>query len=315
VLVKKASVDPAFRAVLLQQRSQAAAEIGLDLGDAESMMLNSVPEKQLEAIIAQTRVPQEHRRAFLGKAAGAMLAATGATGAALAGIGMPAPTGIRPDLPEPASPEHRVKTIVANEMNVPQERISATTTFTGDLQASAPQREAICRSVEREFGIAIAEATFARFRTVGDLVDHVEMITAVQPQVIAIIAKRLQVPPPEVTPEASLADDLQVSARQLADLRQDLLEAFRVYIPWTAFKAAETVGDVIEYTGAAVKRRRDAEAKQQPQPYEIPSPVTRGSRPDPPPSYGSMGIRPDPPPPGPSDWRGGVGGIRPGSSR
>jgi len=310
--------------VLLQQRSQAAAEIGLDLGDAESMMLNSVPEKQLEAIIAQTRVPQEHRRAFLGKAAGAMLAALGATGAGAASAGIEAilgrhvvSQGGRPDMPEAAAGatvESRVIALIAAEAKTPEALITAETSFVADLQIDSPQREAVCRSVEREFGVAIGDVAFARFRTVGDLVDHVEMVTTVQPQVIAIIAQRLQVAPPQVIPEASLADDLKVSARQLADLRQDLVKSFDVYIPWTAFKAAETVGEVIACTGAAVKRRREAEAKQQPQPYEIPSPVTRGSRPDPPPPYGSFGNRPDPPPPNPSDWRGGIGGIRPGSS-
>ncbi len=80
VLVKKASVDPDFRDLLLNRRAEAAGEIGLDLDPAEVMMLTAVPAVQLEAIIAQTDVPQEHRRAFLGKAAAAMLAAVGLSG-------------------------------------------------------------------------------------------------------------------------------------------------------------------------------------------------------------------------------------------
>ena len=79
VLVKKASVDPAFRAVLLSQRSKAAAEIGLKLAPAEALMLEHVPLAQLEAIINRTKVDPSRRNAFLSKAAGVMLAALGAT--------------------------------------------------------------------------------------------------------------------------------------------------------------------------------------------------------------------------------------------
>src|SRR5512140_2192715 len=56
VLVKKASVDPTFRAPLLAQRAKAAGEIGLLLTPEETLMLNHVPAAQLEAIIARTSV-------------------------------------------------------------------------------------------------------------------------------------------------------------------------------------------------------------------------------------------------------------------
>jgi len=77
VLVRKASVDPEFKRLLLVERSVAARRIDLALDQAEAMMLDAVPEDQLEAIIARTTVPNEHRRAFLGTAAAAMLAAVG----------------------------------------------------------------------------------------------------------------------------------------------------------------------------------------------------------------------------------------------
>ncbi len=79
VLVKKASVDPAFKALLMRQRSKAADEIGLRLEEAEALMLDIVPAAQLEAIIAQTRVEPSKKPAFLGKAAAVMLVALGAT--------------------------------------------------------------------------------------------------------------------------------------------------------------------------------------------------------------------------------------------
>ena len=77
VLIKKAAVDPEFRALLLEKRGQAAAEIGLDLSSAETAMLSSIPRKQIETIIENTTVPDEQRRAFLGKIATLMLAAIG----------------------------------------------------------------------------------------------------------------------------------------------------------------------------------------------------------------------------------------------
>ena len=74
VLLRKAAVDPAFKAILLEHRAAAAQEIGLELAPAEAMMLAAVPAAQLEATIVRTSVPEEHRRTFLGKAAAAMLA-------------------------------------------------------------------------------------------------------------------------------------------------------------------------------------------------------------------------------------------------
>jgi hypothetical protein len=101
ILIKKASVDPAFRELLLAERGEAAGTIGLVLEPAEAMMLAAAPAEQLQAVIARTNVPQEHRRAFLGQAAAAMLAAIGAI--ASSGCKPPAKTGghntERPDRP------------------------------------------------------------------------------------------------------------------------------------------------------------------------------------------------------------------------
>src|SRR4030042_1117067 len=43
VLIKKAAVDPEFRAVLLEKRAAAADEIGLVLDPAEGLMLPAAP--------------------------------------------------------------------------------------------------------------------------------------------------------------------------------------------------------------------------------------------------------------------------------
>lgn len=77
VLVKKASVDPEFRRLLLDKRAAAADAIGLKLSPAEETMLAAVTREQLETIIANTHVPSAHRSAFLGCAAVAMLAVLG----------------------------------------------------------------------------------------------------------------------------------------------------------------------------------------------------------------------------------------------
>lgn len=77
VLILKASIDPDFKMKLLELRAEAAKEIGLELSAAEAAMLAAIPREQLENIIDQAEVPAESRRAFLGTAAAAMIAALG----------------------------------------------------------------------------------------------------------------------------------------------------------------------------------------------------------------------------------------------
>ncbi len=81
VLVKKASVDPAFKATLLERRAAAAEVIGLVLTREEASILNLVPASQLQAIVANTKVDKLIMPAFLGKAAAVMLVALGASAA------------------------------------------------------------------------------------------------------------------------------------------------------------------------------------------------------------------------------------------
>lgn len=101
VLVKKASVDAAFRAVLMAKRSVAAGEIGLILEPAEAMMLDIIPAEQLDAIIARTKVEPAKKPAFLGKAAAVMLVALGAAAIKTVSLGQDV-AGIR-KLPAPTS--------------------------------------------------------------------------------------------------------------------------------------------------------------------------------------------------------------------
>lgn len=67
VLVKKASLDPVFNAILLRRRADAAREIGLELTPEETQMLNGVPQDHLDAVISQVAVHPLLRPIFLGK--------------------------------------------------------------------------------------------------------------------------------------------------------------------------------------------------------------------------------------------------------
>jgi hypothetical protein len=100
VLVKKAAVDPAFKKLLVEKRAEAAEVIALKLEPAEAAMLAAVPEAQLRAIVANTKVSPNVRPAFLGYAAGVMLAALGATTTACDDPTSPPVTlGSQPDPP------------------------------------------------------------------------------------------------------------------------------------------------------------------------------------------------------------------------
>jgi hypothetical protein len=101
VLLKKASVDPEFRELLLERRAEAARTIDLELTDAEREMLAHIPTEQLEQIIRNTKVKPEHRSVFLGTAGKLMVAAV--IGAGVVSLMVPtlghtvATTGISPD--------------------------------------------------------------------------------------------------------------------------------------------------------------------------------------------------------------------------
>ncbi len=188
VLVKKASVDPAFKAILLERRAGAADEIGLKLDAAEAMMLAGVPDTQLDSIIAHTSVPLEHRRAFLGQAAVAMLAAVGAmaigTVPAIAGDkqGGVSVGGMMGDIPknsdsssknpldDPKVIEKQILALVAKRFGVSEDSVKRDTSFVEDLNANASQIVNLKRQLEKQFRIFIAKKDFDKIRTVGDVI-------------------------------------------------------------------------------------------------------------------------------------------------
>jgi acyl carrier protein len=202
VLVKKAAVDPAFKAVLLDRRAAAAKQIGLELNTAETIMLGAVPAAQLEAIIAGTTVPQEHRRAFLGQAAAAMLAALGIVGSVQAVEPpdrlMPAPGGIPPDrIPasegirpdrrpppdpkpdnppdaKPATTESRVIDVAVKQFKVSKDKVTSKTSFVKDLNATTAGLIKLRKGLDAEFGVTISSAEFKKMQTVGDAVETID---------------------------------------------------------------------------------------------------------------------------------------------
>ena len=187
VLVKKAAVDAEFRALLLERRAAAAELISLALEPAEALMLTAVPAAQLEAIIDRTDVPLEHRRAFLGQAAAAMLAALGAMGATAEAATkiMPAPGGIAPGptrgiQPDPPPPppqktvDERVIEIVARQFNTETKKLELDTAFVKDLKATASHMVKLKAAVEKEFKIQIARDAFKKAENIRGLIDAVK---------------------------------------------------------------------------------------------------------------------------------------------
>jgi hypothetical protein len=121
VLVKKASVDPEFRKILLEKRGDAAQEIDLELTEAEKKMLSSISVEQLEKIIDNTKVEPEHRAVFLGTAGKLMLAVV--VGVAVVSVMMPSlghtvsTAGISPDHIERMQMDDSIDTNDVNEPN------------------------------------------------------------------------------------------------------------------------------------------------------------------------------------------------------
>jgi acyl carrier protein len=174
VLVKKAAVDAAFKARLLSTRAAAAGEIGLRLEPAEAMMLTIAPAEQLEAVIARTAVPQEHRRAFLGQAAAAMLGVLAATGGVTtAGQILQAPGGVAPDRPyKPAPPydQGRVVHVVAASLELDDEDVAPESLLADDLGADAASFLRLRAALNKEFKIKLTPESFSfkKIQTVGD---------------------------------------------------------------------------------------------------------------------------------------------------
>ena len=255
VLVKKASVDPQFREVLLEERAAAAGRIGLELQPAEALMLAAVPREQLEAIIARTTVPTEHRRAFLGQAAAAMVAALGVLAAGREAVAQ----GARPDPPPPPP-------IGGVQPDRPTNTGVGTFGMQPDRPPGAPAPE-------------------------PDTQQDKEAENRVAREVRQIIARQLKIDPEEVTDEKSLIGDLEADPAALLRLRREVEKAFGIKIPHTALKKMRTVGQTTHYVEEAVKAR-DKEATGPAQPFRSPDNLPPSRLQPSKPIWGSAGMRP-----------------------
>jgi acyl carrier protein len=209
ILLRKASVDPEFRELLLRDRAAAADTIGLKLEPGEAMMLFATPATQLEAIIARTRVPQEHRRAFLGQAAAAMLAVVGAATSALAQPRLEAPGGVRPPTAgiPPDRPPAKEKTVaervtetIARSLKVDAEKVKPESSLTKDLGANPETLTKLREDLAKTFNIKVPAEDFKKLDTVADTIKCVEKALELKNHPPATQGIRPDMPPgPPVT--------------------------------------------------------------------------------------------------------------------
>lgn len=295
VLVKKASVDPAFRQVLLEERAGAADRIGLELAPAEVMMLRAVPAAQLEAIIARTHVPQEHRRAFLGQVAAAMLAAlgVGAT-AAEASFGLgggggirierpPTSRGVQPDRPEPGPqpgllderPPEKPLTVAERVFKILWDM------FPG---AGKPQNQPAQGPGDGGY-LGRKELPPRPIGQRPEAAPHAQPGDKPQPP---------EPPVAPIPPGTRLIEDLGAKPKDLVALRKRLESEFGIRFPYGSFGRLKTVGQLVEYVETAVRRKEDAQKRRKPSSQRVPNrpqPQSHGIRPDHPPAAG--GVRPN----------------------
>jgi hypothetical protein len=64
LMLKMAAIDPTFRARLIHMRGTASKTIGLELAFSEAMILEAVPEDQLQAMIDAMPVSDDERDAL-----------------------------------------------------------------------------------------------------------------------------------------------------------------------------------------------------------------------------------------------------------
>ena len=295
VLLTKAAVDPRFRDRLLETRGEAAAEIGLVLSDAESLMLRAVPQAQLEAAIERTAVPAEHRRVFLGKVAAAMLAAIGADGADLAlGMGV---GGIRPDAVGPpeavrlADIERKICEVIAEQTGHDVAASFHSATLAG-LQMDERQRNSLGEALQREFGVELPAEQFDAIDVLPQLDGYIRVSQAVV-KAAGKIAPEPLLDDAVITRRSRLDADLGLNAWGYHRVRRELASAFRITLETKPFRETTTIGEMIDYIAGVVEQRRLEMLKKLGEtrpPIDQPRPV-RGTRPDRP-SGGGFGNRP-----------------------
>ena len=70
--------------------------------------------------------------------------------------------------------EERVKEIIAKELEVPQEQLTASASFIEDLGADSLDTVELVMALEEEFGIDIPDEDADKIKTVGDVMDYLK---------------------------------------------------------------------------------------------------------------------------------------------
>ncbi|MGE3314628.1 MAG: acyl carrier protein [Planctomycetaceae bacterium] len=72
-----------------------------------------------------------------------------------------------------ASVEDRVIGIVSEQLSVPREEVSRTSSFVDDLKADSLDVVELVMELEDEFEITIPDDDYDKIRTVGDAIDYI----------------------------------------------------------------------------------------------------------------------------------------------
>lgn len=99
ILVKKASLDPVFLQKLVDERSGLADEHSLPLDTSERYMLDMIPEAQLRTMAAHARVPESQKSMLKTSSIGALVALIAQFTLSPIPARPEVETGIRPDKP------------------------------------------------------------------------------------------------------------------------------------------------------------------------------------------------------------------------
>lgn len=70
--------------------------------------------------------------------------------------------------------EERVKSIIAEQLGVKQEEVTATASFIDDLGADSLDTVELVMALEEEFGIEIPDEDAEKMTTVGDAIKYID---------------------------------------------------------------------------------------------------------------------------------------------
>jgi hypothetical protein len=151
-LLAMAAVDERFARALQEDRASAVDASGVDLGSTEAGILSAIDDATLERMVAGigATMPEQDRRAFLGRSAAALVALVGAGSSASCQCPATVVKGVRPDRPpepgaappEPKDPEEPASQPTNTNTETKAEPASAPTRPIGGLtiQDTKPQR-------------------------------------------------------------------------------------------------------------------------------------------------------------------------------